>query len=342
MSSSNGYQTWETVFTNAKAGMAGVDRDHVKRVVYEASLGSAHFANEQRKQAQVEAKIAALKGQAAQLHDAQLAAHTAVCDTYLATLEATRDLTRTWVHMDMDAFFASVEERDAPHLRNLPMAVGGMGMITTANYEARKCGVRSAMPGFIARKLCPSLVFVPPTFSKYTTASAAVRDVIAQFDQRVEMSLDEAYLDVTDYAAQHALDASQVAARVRNAVEEATSLTCSVGVAPNRCVMLMARTSQPSTNHLSMLAKVCSDLNKPNGQYVLPNQREAVLHFVATLPIRKVPGVGRVRMALCWCMPITHTLLGDGANATIAGYQHLCRPHDLPRPATCPVLDAEL
>lgn len=149
MSGKEGHQTWETVFTNAKAGMAGVDRDHVKRVVYEASLGSAHFANEQRKQAAVDAKIDTLKRQAAQLNSAQLDAHSAACDTYLASLESTRDLTRTWLHMDMDAFFASVEERDAPHLRSVPMAVGGMGMICTANYEARKCGVRSAMPGFI-------------------------------------------------------------------------------------------------------------------------------------------------------------------------------------------------
>lgn len=183
MSTGGGYQTWETVFTNAKAGMADVDRDHVKRVVYEASLvrsifhmhatngvytgilvplppqqqhplhaytqGSAHFANEQRKQAAVDAKIANLKTHAQQLTAAQLGAHTDACDTEITLLEASRDLTRLWLHMDMDAFFASVEERDAPHLKGVPMAVGGMGMITTANYHARKFGVRSAMPGFI-------------------------------------------------------------------------------------------------------------------------------------------------------------------------------------------------
>lgn len=165
------YQTWETVFTNAKAGMAQVDRDHVKKIVWEASQGSAHFANEQRKQAAVQAKIATLKRQAEQLNNAQLASHTAACDSYLASLEATRDLTRLWLHIDMDAFFASVEvlwisghevdtltcppqERDAPHLRNVPMAVGGIGMISTANYEARKFGVRSAMPGFIGTHIC--------------------------------------------------------------------------------------------------------------------------------------------------------------------------------------------
>uniref|UniRef100_A0A383WPR7 DNA polymerase kappa n=1 Tax=Tetradesmus obliquus TaxID=3088 RepID=A0A383WPR7_TETOB len=272
------WQQYNSVFTASKAGMQNVDKEKVKRIVYEMSKDSAHFKNEQRKQAQVDVRIAQLKARAASLSQAELAAHQKAADAKLAQLEAGRDLSRTWLHADMDAFYASVEELDRPDLASKPMAVGGMGMITTANYEARKFGVRSAMPGFIARKLCPQLVFVKPDFRKYEAASAATREVFKLYDPHfVAGSLDEAYLDVTDYCAAHSMTGEQVAAALRAGVEAATRLTCSVGVAPN-----------------ATLAKVASDLNKPNGQALVGSSREAVMAFVQDLPIRKVPGIGKV------------------------------------------------
>ena len=120
-------------------------------------------------------------------------------------------MSRRWLCIDLDAFFCSVEELDAPHLKALPMAVGGVGMIAAANYVARRSGVRSAMPGFIARRLCPTLVFVKPDFSKYTAMATRCRTVFADFDDRYESGgLDEACLDVTDYCAEHALSVEQV------------------------------------------------------------------------------------------------------------------------------------
>eukprot|EP00208_Stichococcus_sp_RCC1054_P006025 CAMPEP_0206147638 /NCGR_PEP_ID=MMETSP1473-20131121/34031_1 /ASSEMBLY_ACC=CAM_ASM_001109 /TAXON_ID=1461547 /ORGANISM="Stichococcus sp, Strain RCC1054" /LENGTH=946 /DNA_ID=CAMNT_0053544649 /DNA_START=259 /DNA_END=3099 /DNA_ORIENTATION=+ len=278
---SQGQGAWRrhhTVFTNAKAGMDGVDRDHVQRVVYEMSKDSAHFRNEQRKQAQTDGKIARLRERAARLSPAELASHLRAADAAVAQAAATRDLTATWLVVDMDAFFASVEELHQPALKDKPMAVGGIGMISTANYVARKFGVRSAMPGFIARKLCPQLIFQRPDFSRYKEVSEQAQAVFATYDEDLEAaSLDEAFLDITAYCAQHGCTGAEVAEELRRRVREETGVTCSCGVAPNR-----------------MLAKVCADRNKPDGHYVLPGQLEAVTRFMQGLPIRKVPGIGKV------------------------------------------------
>jgi DNA polymerase kappa len=301
------WQDYSSVFTNAKAGMAGVDKEHVKKVVYEmskvrltgrcpldacsysspvrfklpnlssstfpptppstiAAQDSAHFKNEQRKQRATDEKIAAMRAAAARLGAGELAARLRALDAKIAALEAGRDLTRSWLHVDMDvsvcgvegrrqtevvrcslllwcepylnhrgsttrqAFYAAVKERDSPALRGVPMAVGGMGMITTANYQvggtvvvqypcprfsvaplasatpaqpiptqpnptrhqARPYGVRSAMPGFIALRLCPQLVFVAPDFEKYRAASEETRTVFRRYDPDFRAgSLDE-------------------------------------------------------------------------------------------------------------------------------------------------------
>jgi DNA polymerase kappa len=271
---------YETVFTNHKAGMDNADLNKVKNVVYEMSKDSVHFQNEQRKMQQTEEKIARMKSTAASLSSSELAAKAAAMDARIAELEATRDLTRTWIHVDMDAFFAAVEELSNPSLKGKAFAVGGIGMISTANYAARAYGVRSAMPGFIALKLCPELIFVPTNFEKYRQASEITRKVFAEYDPHFQSaSLDEAALDVTDVcAAQGGVSGAEIAAQIREKVELATGgLTCSCGVAPNRT-----------------LAKICSDKNKPNGQYVLGSSKPAVEAFVQDLPVRKVPGVGRV------------------------------------------------
>lgn len=164
------------------------------------SKDSAHFQNEQRKQQATEERVRRMQAQAAALSAHDLARHTAAADEKVAELEATRDLTRTWLHVDMDAFFASVEELDNPALAGRPFAVGGLGMISTASYAARKFGVRSAMPGFIGLKLCPDLLFVSPNFDKYRTAAERTRVIFKDYDADLHAaSLDEAFLDITEF-----------------------------------------------------------------------------------------------------------------------------------------------
>ncbi|KAL3676154.1 hypothetical protein R1sor_026102 [Riccia sorocarpa] len=249
-------KTYDTVFLNAKAGMDGVDKKKVQKVVYEMSKGSNSLSTKRL---------------------SCICIHRAT-DAKLVKLEAGRDLSRTWVHVDMDAFYAAVETLVDPSLAGKPIAVGGTSMICTASYEARKFGVRSAMPGFIARKLCPDLIFVKPDFNKYTHFSELSREVFREYDPNfIGVSLDEAYLDITGMCRLRSMSSAEVVEELRGKVFAATGLSCSAGVGPNRLV-----------------AKVCTDINKPDGQYVLENRRSAVVDFISPLPIRKVPGIGKV------------------------------------------------
>ncbi|OWM64784.1 hypothetical protein CDL15_Pgr028501 [Punica granatum] len=272
------WQSYNTVYTNAKAGMEGVDKEKVQRVVYEMSKGSKYFENEARKEAEMRQKIERMRAQCEKLSAAELAHFQMLADNRVVELEATRDLTKIWLHVDMDAFYAAVETLSDPSLKGKPMAVGSMSMISTANYEARQFGVRAAMPGFIARKLCPELIFVPTDFKKYTNYSDMIRKVFQKYDPNfLAASLDEAYLDITEVCKERNIPSDEIAKELRTTVFEETGLTCSAGVAPNR-----------------LLAKVCSDINKPNGQFVLPNDRMAVITFISSLPIRKIGGIGKV------------------------------------------------
>ncbi|KAK1359024.1 DNA polymerase kappa [Heracleum sosnowskyi] len=272
------WQTYHTVFTNAKAGMEGVDKEKVQRIVYEMSKGSKYFENEARKEAEMKVKIENMRLQYAKLTASDICHYQKVADKRIVELEITRDLSRIWLHIDMDAFYAAVETLSNPSLKGKPMAVGGMSMLSTANYEARKFGVRAAMPGFIARKLCPDLIFVPVDFRKYTHYSDLTRKVFQRYDQNfMAASLDEAYLDITEVCSNRGITGGEVAEELREIVYVETGLTCSAGVAPNR-----------------LLAKVCSDINKPNGQFILPNERIAVMTFISSLPIRKIGGIGKV------------------------------------------------
>ncbi|XP_020234635.1 DNA polymerase kappa isoform X1 [Cajanus cajan] len=272
------WQSYHTVYTTAKAGMEGVDKEKVQRVVYEMSKGSKYFQNEERKDAYIKQKIDNLRIHCAKLTQADLSNYQKVADSRIVELEASRDLSRIWLHVDMDAFYAAVETLSNPTLKGKPMAVGSMSMLSTANYEARKFGVRAAMPGFIARKLCPELIFVPTDFKKYNYYSDLTRKVFQRYDPNfIAGSLDEAYLDVTEVCKERNVKSEEIAQVLRASVYEETGLTCSAGVAPNR-----------------LLAKVCSDINKPNGQYILPNDRMAVMTFISSLPIRKIGGIGKV------------------------------------------------
>lgn len=185
---------------------------------------------------------------------------------------------RKIIHIDMDAFYASVEQRDEPSLRGLPIAVGGggpRGVVATCSYEARRFGVRSAMPGGRARRLCPDLIFVKPRFEVYRAVSQQVREIFSRFTDIIQpLSLDEAYLDVTENKAGIA-SATQVAQDIRRMIREETGLTASAGVSYNK-----------------LIAKLASDQNKPDGICVVrPNEGAA---FIAAMPVRRIHGVGPV------------------------------------------------
>ncbi|KND00532.1 uncharacterized protein SPPG_04842 [Spizellomyces punctatus DAOM BR117] len=264
-----------------KAGTQYIPKHIVAKIVYEASQGSPFFLAEQRRDALVTARIQSLQSRVQAIQTMDLRLERGIVESVLRTVEKEWETSeRRWiVCVDMDAFFASVEELDRPELKNKPMAVGGMSMLSTANYEARKYGVRSAMPGYIAKKLCPNLILVRSNFDKYTAVSKKIREVFAMYDPQFSpMSLDEAYLDITDYLSAHPEHTPEsVVSELRAEIFRRTMLTASAGIAANK-----------------MLAKVCADINKPNGQKFLPVDRESIMEFVRTLPIRKVPGVGKV------------------------------------------------
>lgn len=292
------------------------------------SKGSAHFQNEQLKAektgkriAQMQQKLVALKQHWQSQPQLEVAA---LADTRrkLLELESHRDLKRWWIHLDLDMFYAAAELLTQPELRDQPVAVGGLGMITTSNYVARRFGVRAAQPGFIGIKLCPHLQFVKPDFKKYTAIAEQVRAVFREYDENFQAaSLDEAYLDITPYLRQHkdeyltpdytvepmpdflpvlgvasgaesffeaegitpnddqqlALAAFRIAAEMRRKVYKITGLTASAGIGPNR-----------------LLAKICSDRNKPNGQCCLYADADLIRAFMHQLNVRKVSGIGKV------------------------------------------------
>uniref|UniRef100_A0A8C7UF38 DNA polymerase kappa n=1 Tax=Oncorhynchus mykiss TaxID=8022 RepID=A0A8C7UF38_ONCMY len=324
-----------------KAGMEGLNRDKINKIIMESSKGSRFYENELKKEQQVNQRIERMMLQKAHITEQQLSKAQAQVEKMTSDLERGRDLSRVIVHVDMDAFYAAVETRDCPDLMDKPMAVGSMSMLSTSNYHARKFGVRAAMPGFIAKKLCPNLVIVPINFDKYRAVSAEVREVFADYDPHfLPMSLDEAYLDISDHLEQrrgwpealrtHLEDhgglqetveleglspvlfenspssspclqdaaggevevfgtcAEEAVREMRFRIEQKTSLTASAGIAPNM-----------------MLAKVCSDKNKPNGQYRLPSNRQAVIDFIQDLPVRKISGIGKVTEKMLGALGIT-------------------------------------
>ncbi len=185
---------------------------------------------------------------------------------------------RKIIHVDMDAFYASVEQMDNPDLRGKPVAVGGneiRGVVSAASYEARKFGVRSALSGALAKKYCPDLIFVKPRFDRYKEISQKIRKIFHDYTDLVEpLSLDEAYLDVTQNKKGNP-SASLIAQEIRLRILNEVGLTASAGISVNK-----------------FIAKVASDVNKPNGQKTV--SPDEVIPFLEELPIRKFYGVGKV------------------------------------------------
>lgn len=185
---------------------------------------------------------------------------------------------RKIIHCDADCFYAAIEMRDDPSLRNKPIAVGGSsdrrGVIFTCNYEARKFGIHSAMPSSTARRLCPDLILVPHRMDVYKQVSQQMRAIFYDYTELVEpLSLDEAYLDVSESTLHHG-SATRIANEIRQRIKTELGITVSAGIAPNK-----------------FLAKVASDWNKPDGQFVIPPS--SIENFIAALPVKKIHGVGK-------------------------------------------------
>ncbi|MFK7900405.1 MAG: DNA polymerase IV, partial [Cyclobacteriaceae bacterium] len=185
---------------------------------------------------------------------------------------------RKIIHVDMDAFFASVEQMDNPELKGKPIAVGGSaerGVVAAASYEARKFGVHSALASSIAKRRCPHLLFVRPRFERYKEISNQIRTIFYDYTDLVEpLSLDEAYLDVTENKVDNP-SATLVAEEIRKRIEEEVGLTASAGISINK-----------------FTAKIASDINKPNGQKTI--NPDEVIPFLETLEIKKFFGIGKV------------------------------------------------
>jgi len=185
---------------------------------------------------------------------------------------------RKIIHIDMDAFFASVEQRDFPHLRGQPLVVGGnrahRGVVAAASYEARKFGIHSAMSMGEAYRLCPHLKRQPHRMDVYRQESETIREIFENYADRVQpLSIDEAFLDVTERSVEEGVTATKLAARIKQDIYQETRLTASAGVAPNK-----------------FIAKVASDMNKPDGLTVI--QPHQVQQFLDPLPVKKIWGVG--------------------------------------------------
>lgn len=188
---------------------------------------------------------------------------------------------RKIIHVDMDAFYASVEQLDNPDLRGKPVAVGGSekrGVVSAASYEARKFGVKSAMSGLLAKQKCPHIIFVRPRYDRYKEISTKIREIFYDYTELVEpLSLDEAYLDVTENKKGNP-SASLIAKEIRDRIWDELELRASAGISVNK-----------------FLAKVASDINKPNGQKTI--SPEEVIPFLEELPVNKFYGVGKVTAA---------------------------------------------
>ena len=249
----------------------------MSEIIYNASKGSKFFNHEQERDRNLTVKIERILKEKARLDELDLSQERRRADEYLTELELSRDLSQYVIHVDCDAFFAAVEELDRPELKTVPMAVG-KGVLTTCNYLARKFGVRSGMASFVAKKLCPQLVLLPQNYEKYTAKANEIRAIMAEYDPLFETaSVDEAYLNITAYCDENQIGPEEAVQSMRARILETTKVSVSAGIAAN-----------------AKIAKIASNQNKPNGQFRVANDREAIMEFMRTLPVRKVNGVGRV------------------------------------------------
>ncbi|KAG6006344.1 hypothetical protein E4U21_007147 [Claviceps maximensis] len=274
-----------------KSGQDSVDQSKVKlsellsnfdmlivsEIIYNASKGSKFFDREKVRDQVLTRKIEGLLQRKSHLDTLDLTSDLKIADRLIKEMELSRDLSQHIAHVDCDAFYAAVEQLERPELKHVPFAVGG-GVLTTCNYVARQFGCRSGMAGFVAKKLCPNLVLIRPNFSKYSTKAQEIRKIMVNYDPQFESaSIDEAYLNITEYCNDNDIGPAEAVEQMRREIYQETGITVSAGIAAN-----------------TKLAKICSNMNKPNGQFVLPQDRVSIMGFMRELPTRKVNGIGRV------------------------------------------------
>ncbi|EKM80636.1 hypothetical protein AGABI1DRAFT_55621 [Agaricus bisporus var. burnettii JB137-S8] len=264
--------------SSGKAGLAN-DQSEINRIIAEVSKGSKFYENEKRRDKELTERInKILNIRDEVVKGVDISKIEANVDRLLAEFESQRDLTQIIVHVDMDAFYASVELLNNPELKGKPFGA----ILSTASYEARKYGVRSGMAGFVAKKLCPDLILIPEHFTTYMETSDQVMSIFKRYDPNMLIAgCDEGYLNITLHCEEHSVSAADCVQEMRRIVFEETKLTVSAGIAPNK-----------------MLAKICSDRNKPNGQFQLIPDRKTILAFMRELSVRKVFGIGRVNERL--------------------------------------------
>ena len=255
-----------SVYTAEKGGMEGIDHKKIEKIIYETTKNSRIFKKNEEDLNYLKQEVSALEKKLENFHKNEILYNQVkkLATSRIEFLKEQRRFDKIWVHLDMDMFFAAVEIRDNPSLKDIPMAVGSMSMISTSNYIARKYGVRSAMPGFIAMKLCPQLKLVDLHYHKYKEESIKIMAILEEYDNNIEsMGLDEAYIDLTDYCKNKNIyskeEIIEIVKEIKKKILDETKLTCSCGIACNKT-----------------LAKICSDYNKPNGLLYLDYETNAI------------------------------------------------------------------
>lgn len=274
-----------------KAGMKGIDKESINRII-EQSTGSSRFQlYQQRQMERINKRIEQRQARLSSLTEDDRAEALLCADAYLREVEYRMDISSTIVHFDLDAFFCAVEILDCPRLANVPMAVGTNLMLCTSNYPARQFGIRAAMPGYIARRLCPDLTIIRPNMEKYCKASKQVVAIFREYDlDCLVVSIDEVYIDLTGFLRSNpSRDAFSTVQDIRERIKRETGgLTVSAGIACNM-----------------RLAKLCTDINKPDGQFMLPvGNREEIRKFISATEVRKINGIGKVTASLLTALGI--------------------------------------
>jgi DNA polymerase kappa len=274
-----------------KAGLSSVNTEEVERILSNNSQESLFSAASNKSQEELNKKIQKRKQRVEEIRGEDLQpgllcamriqSVTSHVDRYCKVLESQRHLDETWFHIDMDQFFCACEARDDPSLVGIPFAVGDSSMLSTSSYEARKFGVRSAMPGFQARKLCPELKIIPPNMAKYEAVARLIRDVFAEYDPNyMTQSVDEACLNMTQFLKDQTPPnrlAFDVANEIKCRILEETRCSCSIGIATEK-----------------RLAKIASNRNKPNGIHHIPPNVNEIIAFMNDLNVRQIAGIGPV------------------------------------------------
>ncbi|CAD8153511.1 unnamed protein product [Paramecium pentaurelia] len=262
-------------FYGNKAGVEGADQ--IKQVIDDATRGSEYYKRQQEKRLQVLQKVNKMQIELENYNKNEQRKKDIKEIIQNKVKEFQINTDRIWAHFDMDMFYVACELLDKPELIDKPVAVG-QSIVSTANYVARKYGVRSAMPTFVAKKLCPDIIFIPCHFEKYKSVSNIFMTILKKYDDNLEsMGLDEANLDLTQYINNSQEDPAILCENIRKDIFLATQLTASCGVGPNK-----------------MIAKLASEINKPNGLHVVQQSPIAVLSFLEKLPVRKIPGIGNI------------------------------------------------